>query len=119
MSTSSRSACRRVSASRTILARRPETAAVRFEVSTISLRSMMASCDSGRSLEGFTLLLHCSAAPAAFDVIVDESHCLHERINGCGADKGPSALLEVPGQGLRLRRSRHRHQGSAVEAVGP
>ena len=42
------------------------------------------------------------AGVAAGQVVVDQAHRLHERVDGGGADEAPAALLEVAGEGLRV-----------------
>jgi len=41
-----------------------------------------------------------SGFETAFEVIIDESHGLHEGVAGGGADEGPAALFEVLTEGL-------------------
>ena len=47
----------------------------------------------------------CDAHVAAVEVVVDETHRLHERVHGGRADESPPPALEILGERLRLRSS--------------
>lgn len=59
-----------------------------------------------RSLEILTRPLNLGSDHAVLDMIVDQSHCLHEGVYGRRADKFPALLFEVLGQSDRFRRGR-------------
>ncbi len=54
---------------------------------------------------------------AAFEVIVDQTHCLHERIAGGRSHKRPPPRFQILRQRDRLRRRAHLHELRAREAL--
>ena len=55
------------------------------------------------SFKTFAYLFRFGSAMTTINVIVDETHRLHECINSCRTNKRPSTLFKVFGNGCRLR----------------
>ena len=80
----------------------------------------LLACGHG-PLQGFAFFLAFLAAEAAFDVVVDEAHGLHEGVAGGGADEGEAAFAEVLAEGVRgvgVGRDVRRRPGSSFEGGG-
>src|SRR5664279_3933909 len=74
-------------------------------------RLTAASGQTGGSLrswahEAGSISLCAGMDGAAVEVIIDQSHCLHESVGGGRPDEPPALSLELVGQGLGFRTGR-------------
>src|SRR5437867_2986224 len=60
--------------------------------------------------------LHADPRGAALQMVVDEAHRLHERVERRGADERPAPGLEVAAEGDRLGRGRKAPEGAPRQA---
>src|SRR5690606_3788482 len=71
---------------------------------------------STRSDESLALSFDLVATPASLHMVVNETHCLHEGVDGRRTDETPAAPLQVLRQGSRSLAEGQRAQRGVIES---